>query len=222
MNHQEAVERRAAERYQLGELTPEERNEFEEHFFDCSECAAEVHAAAVFAAGARAVFSEEAGRRPAPTRSGWLNWWRPAFAFGLAAMLLLLVVYDEFLRIPGLKRELAEVAASQAYPAFFLRPVARGDDQVVTAPKGAHFLGLSLDVPPGAVYASYECELRAEPGGATIAVEAPAPVSAGAPLNILIPTSRLSTGHYVLTLRGDKRGRSAEELGRFSFILQLQ
>ena len=39
MNHTEAVEQMAAEGYLLNELTPDARDAFEEHVFDCAECA---------------------------------------------------------------------------------------------------------------------------------------------------------------------------------------
>jgi hypothetical protein len=217
MNHREAVERQAVERYVLDELPAAEREEFEAHFFGCADCAAEVEAGAVFAANARAVFSEEAGRH-APSHHRWLEWRRPAYVFGLAAALLFVVAYEELLRVPGLRREWAEIAAPRAYPAFFLRPVARGDDQVLEVPKSAPFVGFALDVPPGSAYRSFECDLR---GGGRFSITVPAPASPGAPLNILIPVSRLQPGQYVLILRGRNDGSEAVELSRFGFIIRL-
>lgn len=220
MNHEQAVKRQAVERYLLDELSPVERSEFEEHYFDCAECAAEVEAAAVFAANARSVFSEEAGR-PAPVHPWWPEWLRPAYILALAACLLLLVAYDEMLRIPGLKKEFAQIAAPQAYPAFFLRPIARGDEQVLAAPKTALFVGLSLDIPPGSAYRSYEGEIRGGAGDPGFSITLPAPDSPGSPLNVLIPTSRLRPGPHTLTLRGRNAGPAATELSRFGFTIQL-
>lgn len=39
VEHQSAVELRFAERYLLGELSPDETASFEAHFFDCALCA---------------------------------------------------------------------------------------------------------------------------------------------------------------------------------------
>jgi hypothetical protein len=221
MTHEQAVKRQAVERYLLDELSPVERSEFEEHYFDCTECAAEVEAAAVFAANARAVFSEEAGR-PAPVHSWWPEWLRPAYALGaVAAVLLLLVAYDEFLRIPGLKRELAQISAPRAYPAFFLKPVARGDEQVLVAPKTATLIGLNLDIPPGGAYSVYECEIRRGAGDPGFSIPVAAPAPPGSPLNVLIPMSRLRPGPYTLTLRGGNTGPAAPELSRFGFTIEL-
>ena len=220
MNHEQAVKRQAVERYLLDELAPAERSEFEEHYFDCAECAADVEAAAVFAANARSVFSEEAGR-PAPVHPWWPEWLRPAYILALAVCLLLLVAYDEMLRIPGLKRELAQIAAPQALPAFFLRPVARGDEQVVAAPKTAPFVGLSLDIPPGGAFRVYECVIRGGTGDPGFSIAVPAPASPGSPINVLIPTFRLRPGPYTLVLRSGNAGPAAKELSRFSFTIQL-
>ena len=42
MTHQQALETMAAERYLLDEMTEIEKHAFEDHFFDCSDCAHEV------------------------------------------------------------------------------------------------------------------------------------------------------------------------------------
>ena len=42
MNHAEAVETQVVERYLLGELNDSETEEFEQHYFACADCAAEV------------------------------------------------------------------------------------------------------------------------------------------------------------------------------------
>jgi len=217
MNHLEAVGRQAAEKYLLDELSSEEQLEFEEHFFGCAECAAEVEAGAVFVANARAVLSEEAGRH-APVHRWWMEWRRPAWAFAILAALLFLVAYQELLRIPRLRREMASLAAPRAYPAFVLRPVARGDEQMLEVPSSASLVGLALDVPPGAAYRSFECQLL---GGSPLSIAVPAPASPGAPLNVLIPAAHLQPGGYTLILRGQTGNSKAVELGRFRFTIQL-
>jgi hypothetical protein len=42
MTHEDAIQTYAAERYLLREMTEDEQGIFEEHFFDCAECAADV------------------------------------------------------------------------------------------------------------------------------------------------------------------------------------
>ena len=46
MDHEVVVRQKLTERYLLGELDGQAREEFEEHYFDCPDCAVDVHAAA--------------------------------------------------------------------------------------------------------------------------------------------------------------------------------
>ncbi len=97
MEHDEAVRSQAAERYTAHALSPGDRDAFEEHFFNCGDCAAEVRFELAFAANVRAVAQE---RRPARQPGLWEKWRsrlssHPVLAFsfagnlGLAAALLL-------------------------------------------------------------------------------------------------------------------------------------
>ena len=90
MEHTEAVQLKAAERYVLGELTGDLRAQYEDHYFGCAECAESLKLAAMFAENTRAVLESEAAterlaRLPvaarAPARGGWLAaFLRPSFA----------------------------------------------------------------------------------------------------------------------------------------------
>lgn len=220
MDHEEALKSQAVERYQLGEMPPEERDAFEQHYFSCPECAAAVYAATAFAANARSIFlnaKEAAGRTPARRR--WWDWRNPVFAFA-AAVLLLVVSFEEFVRIPGLKGRIALLSAPQAFASLALRPVARGDDQALTASRTDAFIGLAVDLPPGAAYGGFVCELRSA-SGAVLSVPVRAPAAPEEPLNVLIPTDSLKSNHYTLTLWGQDSGRPSAELGSFSFTLKI-
>lgn len=91
MEHDEAIRLRAVERYVARELSPELRDAFEEHFFDCQECSEGVNFELTFAANVRAALRTPALQpMPAPTpRSLWekcRDWLRlrPALAFSYA------------------------------------------------------------------------------------------------------------------------------------------
>ena len=60
MQHTEADQNLAVERYLLGEMTTSEMEQFEEHLFLCPECAESVKTGATFVENARAVFKEPA------------------------------------------------------------------------------------------------------------------------------------------------------------------
>jgi hypothetical protein len=91
MDHDEAFRSQAAARYVAGELTPDEQRAFEEHFFDCPRCAAEVRLERTFIANLRAVAREraQADRRPA-LRELWSFLSRPGVAVSFAANFALL------------------------------------------------------------------------------------------------------------------------------------
>src|ERR1700676_3255045 len=106
MDHAEATRRFAAEQYLLGELSESEREEFENHFFACPECAETVEAGVVLVANTQAVFGE--GTRfpdtPVPAWKKWLGLdWGFAPAAALAGCLLMLVVvgYQNMVQIPA-------------------------------------------------------------------------------------------------------------------------
>src|ERR1041385_2643668 len=104
MDHNEAVRLHAAVKYVLGELPAAERDSFEEHYFDCAECALDMQAAAVFAENARNLLRQEARaadvRGAAPAGSGWFAWLKPIVAVPAFAVLLLFVAYQNVVTIP--------------------------------------------------------------------------------------------------------------------------
>src|SRR5580698_8096770 len=101
MEHEQAVQQMAVEQYLLDELSPELREEFEEHLFDCAECSLDLRAGAAFVEEAKLqlpnlVSSAPAtSRRPEPKRIDWFAWMkplmRPAFAAPVFAALLLVI-----------------------------------------------------------------------------------------------------------------------------------
>jgi len=227
MDHQEAAKMQAVERYLLGELPADQREAFEEHFFECPECGEDLITAAIFVANARAVLKEET-HQSVSRRTGASNKWvthvRRAQAIALAVTVLLLALstYLLVVAIPGLKRELARVSAPQSYLAVFLRAATRGEDQVIEIAKDTRFVGLSLDVPPERVYGSYECELVGEPGWTGIAVRLAAPARPGGPLDLLVPSSSFRPGRYTLILYGVNGPASRPELNRYTFVIQTK
>ena len=103
MDHQSAVLHHFAEQYLLGDLSPEQRDEFEEHFFDCQECAAELRVTSAFLQSAREELRKprllsvsRAVPRPdtiqSDTRRSNLVHWPPVLAWAALAACLMVVV----------------------------------------------------------------------------------------------------------------------------------
>jgi len=222
MGHEEATRMLAAERYLLGELKGAERNEFEDHFFDCPVCAEEVRAGAIFEANARAVFADQARR--SVVKPGWWQWvcLRPVDATAVACLVALLgaglgyVAYQA----RSLSREVSELSAPQFYASFSLRGSTRSAGQVIELPRGSRLVGLSVDLPPGQVFGYHVGEILSE-SGATVTSVAPAKLPAVGTLNLWLPASGLAPGgKYTLVIRGleDGTGKPAREIARYHFV----
>jgi hypothetical protein len=232
MNHTEAVSAGAVERYLLGQLSASESDEFEQHFFDCSECTSELRAGAVFEDNARAVFLEErlsaarvpekASRSREPSRRAQF-WQRPWSAVpALAALLLAAVsVYQASIVIPGLRGQLRDALAPQPVESYVLPPVSRGDARVVEVPDVGHFYAIYMDPTWVGSYAAYVCSLQDESGTAKFSVHLTAPPP-GRPIEILMARSMLPPGRYTVLVRNAaETGKPERELARYSLILRL-
>ena len=239
MDHQTAEQIQAADRYLLGALSADERESFEEHFFTCPACAEEVRVAVLFEANARAVF-EELQRQGDPIEakqpwgwlswraaSGWLDWlsWRPPMAVSWAAACLFLIAfgYQTFLVVPGLRTQLAEATAPQAFQSFALRSVSRGDELVLEVPRASRFVGLSLYLDPQYKFRAYRAEFRSAAGLSQFSVSRLAPNAAGDGLEFLIPASGLPSDNYTMVLRGldsVSQKDSGTAIGTYQFVVK--
>jgi hypothetical protein len=131
----------AAERYLLDELGPDARDEFEDHLFDCPECAMDLRAGVVFIDEAKRQLPKlaaakdarpEAVVKPEKVRRDWFGWLKPVYMAPVMAALLIVVGYQNLVVLPGL-----EMAANQPSlaPSTPLHGATRGGDdhQKVTA-----------------------------------------------------------------------------------------
>lgn len=211
MDHNEAVRLMATERYLLGEMAPPMRDAFEEHFFDCAECASDLRAGAAFVREAKV---QLAGSPPAVAvvaprparRHNRLAWWKsafltPAWMAPAFAALLLFIGYQNFSTIPSLRS-----AASEPHLApWATLHVGTRDGAplpVVASPRaGAVIL---MDVPETGAYTSYAFTLD-DPAGRQFWTQtlASSPTNDGAQtLSLLIPGLGLRQGTYALTISG--------------------
>lgn len=228
MDHSQATEVQAAERYLLGELPASEAEEFERHFFECADCAEAVQAGSQFIANARVVFTERSvesrrergdARRRASVRERRAWWWMPGWIPAAAALALLVVaVYQGLVVIPGLRQGLD---TARALPAFQLAGLSRGAGEVISVPAGTPWLALSLDVPPDVHFSRYLCVVTAG-SRPLFRVESVAP-ALGLPITILVPTRSLSPGMEEFTVYGlGPNGEPRDKVAASSFQFQLR
>jgi hypothetical protein len=218
MDHDRAAAIKAAERYILDELSPAEREEFEEHYFCCEECAAQLRETAAFADNAAAVMRSRregfAARALRPARASWLG--KPQWALAAVAALLVIAVAELFY-IRAVRMELAAALAPQAVLSTTLQPMTRSEGDRVAIRPGQAFFEVAMDVDPEAQASMYSYEIRAAEGNVMVRGSAAAPPP-GAPIRLLLPAARFRPGSYVLRLSPAGGAALAEE---FRFVIQL-
>ena len=229
MDHSESIRLMAAEKYLLGELTPELREQFEEHFFGCQECALDVRAGAALVEHSKVILSapvaEAAVMRPVaiPARAGWLAWLRPGFVAPVLAILLVVVGYQNLVTYPKLKGEVAMVNRPQILAsASLINANTRGAGKtVVTARQGEPFL-LFVDIPAETRFSSYIAELDGLGGNSEWSLTIPAETTKDT-VPIRVPEDHRQAGVYTLVVRGvDSSSGKGVEIGRYPFELQIR
>lgn len=226
MDHQAATRIRAVERYLLNEMTSRERSEFEEHFFDCPECAADLRITSEFLDAARHELKRDLEDRdltggpgpPAVRKASPALYWRGALA-GCAVALLCVVAYQNAVLYPRLKTEIAQLnRPSILSPLFLVGGNTRGGSTPTVTLSRAKPLLLSVDIPTGEQYARYFCVLVGSSGSVMWSL----PVTtdqARDTVPIVVPADSLSHGDYTLIVQGyaKEAGKAPADLAHHRF-----
>lgn len=223
MDHKDALRLNATERYLLNELDPDQLDQFEEHLFDCPECALDLRAAAMFVEQGKTVLAETATgvqevRTTRPNKS-WVAWLRPAFA--VPAMALLLVVgYQNLVEFPAIRNK---YALPEFMPSATMNIATRGGDVPVVSAKQGQDFSLLVDLPPDGAFSSYIADLYNPAGTVEWSLEIPADAVVNDSFSVRVPGTGRPGGIYVLVVRGVPRaGGNPSEIGRHSFELKLR
>lgn len=226
MDHAEATQMSAVERYVLGDLSVSEVEEFERHFFDCPQCSEELRTLAILQDNARVVFSEqslqpivasEPAKEPvlvnAPpvyeTKATRASWWNLRILIPAVAML----VVAGFLGFEAGERRGG--TSPQSVAEFPLYAAARGEETVIAPQAGAKFYTLYMDKTWERDFPSYRAAFVSS-GSEKFSTTLPAPVP-GQAMHILIPLQALSSGQYVLVISAD-----GGEVARYPFTLRIE
>lgn len=221
MDHDQAVKSQVCEKYLLGELPPELRDAYEEHYFSCAECALQLQTAAELIGASQQILARTpaigAKVHAASKRGGWFRWLQPAIAIPVFASLLLLVGYQNFVSIPHLKK----TASPRVLPMFSLISAnTRGETapEFVTQPDEP--VGLYVDVPVDATYSTYDIRLQ-DPNGKTIPLRSLSYAEAQKTQVVVINHGK-TAGKYSLVIFGRARseqGSASTELARLQFTV---
>jgi len=231
MDHDAVVRQKMTERYLLDELDPETRDKFEEHFFDCADCALDVHAGAMFVEQSKVVLAEQSEpvaarlpvNLPVPVKPGWLAWLRPVFTVPVLALLLALIGYQNLITYPRLTRQLNSPLVL-AFASVNVGTYGSGGPVISTHP-GQGFL-LFVRIPPEGGYSHYTADLYNPAGklewSLTIPVTSEQKTSAQDQWPVQVPGANREAGSYTLAVRGVTAAGESKDIGRASFELQIQ
>jgi hypothetical protein len=227
MNHTEAVQQFAVEKYLLGELSPEVRDSFEEHFFDCEECATDLRATALFISQAKKELSRPAVQPEKPVRRlfSFPQLLRPAFAVPAMAAMLLAIAYQNVVTFPRLREQASVASQPQILPSVNLADGGSRGEEIRTVIANAHqpFL-LFVDVPADTRFSQYLCSLYSPSGKMLWQVHVP-PSQASDTVSIQVPADSAEAGANTLLVQGipsDAQNNTPVDLVKYRFLLQIR
>src|SRR6266853_3221505 len=212
MDHNEAIRLQVAVKYVLGELSQVQRDEYEEHYFDCAECAVDIKALATFADTTREVLRQERAnqfaKELAPARGGWLRWLQPVVAVPAFAALLLIIAYQNTVTIPQAKNAQARATTEIYGQSFLLQPsdTRRGNEAIVNeAPlevQPTEGFILQLDFNPSSSFPAYLGQLQDSSGRVLQQFAVPA-AKVKQELHLPVPAGLISrSGQYSVVFFG--------------------
>ncbi|HEY2322183.1 MAG TPA: zf-HC2 domain-containing protein [Thermoanaerobaculia bacterium] len=195
MEHTEAIDTMAAERYLLEEMTPEDRDAFEEHFFGCGECAADVRDGAMVRAAVR---TQKANRTRQPRRNvrEWLT----------AAAIVGVIAGVPAIQNIGLRGQLARARTPHVVKSFQLTTAeSRGAEaRPVPVDAGGQPFTLYFEIPPQPKAQRYLVEAR-DASGRICAKDVVTAAAAGEGQYLSFPGG-LSPGRYSLEVHAEPAG----------------
>jgi len=224
MEHERAVQNLAVECYLLGEMTAEEREDFESHYFECTVCADDLRAASHFIADAKEIFASDRVQ-PISTRtvverrqpSRWLGWLQPQLAAAAIAVLVV-VAGVESLTIPSLERRLSEAGTPRIVSPTYLKSQTRGEPAALRLQPGdpAVFMFDLQESSPS----DLQFVVKSSEGRAVFRVSGKAP-GRGDPVTLSIPKLDLPEGSYTLAVEpAAANGQDAQPLESYPFEIK--
>ena len=223
MDHNAVVDQKLTEKYLLGELDPKTRDEFEDHYFECSHCALDVRLGALFVDESKAILAEERvlpdrPMRPvAPLKAPWLSWLRPAFAAPAMAMLLAVLAFQNLVTIPQIRHDLSRPQVFSSWTSVNVGTYG-GEAPVVRTAPGQAFL-LFVRIPPDPAFVSYTADLYNPAGRLEWSLKIPA-LAEQDQFPVQIPAANRESGIYKLAIRGLTTAGETKPVGQASFDLQ--
>jgi len=213
MDHEQAIQTQAAERYLLGEFSVAEQDEFAEHFFDCEECARDLRLTSLFVDTSKRVIADDLRDKPQPTVKRSSSTWQPAwYAIAASIALLAVILYQNVVTIPKLR----SFVAPQALEYFSIVGMgSRGSGPTVVTPNHDKPFALLADIPSHENIELYRCEILDPNGKTIVSIDVPEALARNT-VPLLIPASTLSRGTYSFSISGRaKKEQAFTQFGKY-------
>jgi hypothetical protein len=231
MNHQEAENTKATERYLLREMTEQERMAFEDHYLSCAECLEAVTFGADFLDAGRELLQDQGAQKPASVpwhdrmfsglRPGFRLMLKPVPAMAVAAVIGLaaLSAYQQK-RITSQQNQIADLKApSQEFRYVVSGAQRRGSNAIVLSRHER--LSLLINFVPKHEFTSYRAEITG-PGLSTGYSVPVAVTEQDYSVMVSLPAAVLTGGEYQLNFLGRVEGGEETKLVSNSFEVKLK
>ena len=226
MNHQEAENTKATERYLLREMTEQERQAFEAHYLDCAICLEAVTFGSDFLNAGREL-SQESGVQQVAIARPRLRLWAPmrsllqpvpAMAFAALLCLAAFSVYQHS-RITSQQNMIAELKAPSQEVRYVISGAQRRGSDTIALSRNQR-LSLLINFIPKHEFTSY----RAEITGPGMATGYSLPVSVKEQdysVTVSLPATAFTGGQYEVNFWGRLQSGEETKLASESFQLEL-
>jgi hypothetical protein len=217
IDHQQAVNKMMTERYLLGELEPQERDAFEQHLFDCSECFEQVRAGTEFVHYLKGIGAEETAVVPQP--GFWSRFMAglrqpaAAFAFVLLFFAVGLNVYQQ--------QQISRQKGPALERSYVLTGIAHGGGSalLVQVPQGSR-LSLNVEYTRRGELTAYGVRILSD-SGTVISNRLIPPDQVGGMATLAVSADVLKPGRYSVVVWGRNNDGIESEVGRGAFELQF-
>ena len=225
MDHDLAVKSQTCEKYLLGELSLELRDAYEEHYFGCAECAAQLRAAAEFMSAGREILAAAPAEVPQAeyvrVPRGWMWWLNPRVAIPAFTLLLLVIGYQNVVTIPHWKHA-AEPRVLRMFS--LISTNTRGEGGLVFSVAPDEPFGVYVDVPVDPAYSSYLLRLEDPAGASTLLRSLTAREAQKTQVVTVNPDKK--SGKFTIVVSGltspSADVSTARELARLRFTVELR
>lgn len=225
MNHQSAIDTMAAERYMLAEMNEAERDDFEDHYFDCVVCTNDIRTLETMRVGIReALQKDRFAPDPLPDPVP-VQWWRPVVAMPWAASMALVahLSYLHLVTIPARTAEIEnlnrQIAATTGVIteelAFSSTPRSTADAVPEVAANKAVWIFVDIDIDASESYPSYRATVYRQDGVVIKSDPIPATLISQ---SVKVALRPLPASRYEMVIEGVRKDGNRTEIARYPFV----